>query len=139
MHKPNIAFIMLNPSTATAHVLDPTIRRCIGFAKQWDFGSLTVVNLFAFRTPSVQQLKQYAGDVIGPDNNRWIMQAAVGARKIVCAWGVHGEFMQRGRFITNWLQETAAFTLYRLGATVGNGQPRHPLYVPYTTGLEMHK
>ena len=33
---PKIAtFIMLNPSTADATQDDPTIRRCIGFARQW--------------------------------------------------------------------------------------------------------
>jgi len=43
-----VAFIMLNPSQADATVDDPTIRRCIGFAQRWGYGSLEAVNLFAY-------------------------------------------------------------------------------------------
>src|SRR4026208_2484913 len=32
-----VCFIMLNPSTADADIDDPTIRRCIGFGKSWNF------------------------------------------------------------------------------------------------------
>ena len=41
---------MLNPSLADATADDPTIRRCIGLAYGWDFGAITVVNLFAYCT-----------------------------------------------------------------------------------------
>src|SRR4029079_18953941 len=44
-----VTFIMLNPSTADARVLDPTIRRCVGFARAWAFGVVEAVNLFAWR------------------------------------------------------------------------------------------
>src|SRR4051812_15620668 len=47
---PQVLFAMLNPSTADETTNDPTIRRCIGFARAWGFGSLAVGNLFAFRT-----------------------------------------------------------------------------------------
>jgi len=45
-----------NPSTADADVLDPTVRRCVGFALAWGFGSLEVVNLFAFRATDPRDL-----------------------------------------------------------------------------------
>ena len=46
---PVCMFIGLNPSTADETVDDPTIRRCINFAKEWGYGQLVMTNLFAFR------------------------------------------------------------------------------------------
>lgn len=48
--KRNVLFIGLNPSTADAYEDDATIRRLIGFSKDWGFGGLTIVNLFAYRS-----------------------------------------------------------------------------------------
>ncbi len=47
-----VSFIMLNPSRADAEVNDPTITRCINFAKLWVYGRLEVVNLFAIVLPN---------------------------------------------------------------------------------------
>ena len=43
---PKIMFIMLNPSYADAHHDDPTIRRCINFAKNWGYGGFYVGNIY---------------------------------------------------------------------------------------------
>ncbi len=65
--KPTLAFLMLNPSTADATEDDPTIRRCLGFAKEWGYGSLVVVNLFALRSPNPDALREN-DDPVGPEN-----------------------------------------------------------------------
>jgi len=54
---PSVLFIGLNPSTADHQQDDPTIRRCIRFARDWGFGELIAANLFAFRTKSPRLLR----------------------------------------------------------------------------------
>ncbi len=49
-------FVGLNPSTADEHTDDPTIRKCVGFAKRWGFGAIDMVNLFAYRSTSPKGL-----------------------------------------------------------------------------------
>lgn len=53
---PVAAFLMLNPSTADAFVLDPTVRRCIGFARAWNTGGVLVLNLFGLRASNPSAL-----------------------------------------------------------------------------------
>ena len=61
---PRVGFVMLNPSRADAAVNDPTIRRCLGFARTWGFGAMDVVNLFAYCTAQPAVLRQ-VNDPIG--------------------------------------------------------------------------
>jgi hypothetical protein len=77
---------MLNPSTADATEDDPTIRRCVGFARRERCGVLEVVNLFAFRATNPQALRS-APDPVGPANDRFIEKAVERADLIVVAWG----------------------------------------------------
>jgi len=91
-------FIMLNPSTADGTTDDPTIRRCVGFAKRWSYNHLVVVNLFAFRATDPATLLA-ASDPEGPDAMGHIWDACVVSGLIVCAWGEHGAHRDRDRFV----------------------------------------
>lgn len=127
-----VAFVMLNPSTADAEVDDPTIRRCIGFARAWDFDALEVVNLFALRSPNPQDLcdSSEAGiDPIGPDNDRAIIDVCGRAQMVVAAWGAHEFATPRAKRVH------LGAAVHCLGRTKA-GHPRHPLYVPARQGLE---
>jgi hypothetical protein len=119
---PRVLFVMLNPSTADATRDDPTIRRCIGFAKAWGFGSLAVGNLFAFRTPSPRALAA-CSQPIGQENDRWLRKLQRGAALVVAAWGNHGSLLERGAAVRALLANPST-----LGLTA-RGQPRHPLYL----------
>lgn len=127
-------FVMLNPSTADADVDDPTIRKCIGFAKIWGYGGIVVVNLFALRSTSPKQLWNVSRP-IGEDNNYYLFEACKRANKdnqsITCAWGHHGSFQARDLAFIKLAHRCGV----RLEALHINktGAPRHPLYVPYTT------
>jgi hypothetical protein len=123
---PRVLFVMLNPSTADATQDDPTIRRCIGFAKSWGYGSVAVGNLFALRTPSPRVLAAHARP-IGAANDRWLRKLQRSAALVVAAWGNHGCLFERSAMVRSLLAEPQT-----LGLTV-QGYPRHPLYVAART------
>lgn len=127
---PTVAFVGLNPSTADATIDDPTVRRCIGFARDWGFGALVLVNLFALRSTEPSKLYS-AREPIGPENDRWLQLAGDNAETVVAAWGVHGELHDRGLAVQRVFPN-----LKCLGKTRG-GHPRHPLYLSKDTPLDL--
>ncbi|MEM9568759.1 MAG: DUF1643 domain-containing protein [Cyanobacteria bacterium P01_E01_bin.34] len=125
---PRVAFVMLNPSTADAEVNDPTIRRCIGFARDWGYGSLEVVNLFSYRATRPQQLKQ-ASYPVGERTDEFILAASDRAELLVLAWGNWGTLLNRDQNVLELLGDRPSYCLDRNRS----GQPRHPLYVSRQT------
>jgi hypothetical protein len=121
-----ITFIMCNPSTADGFTDDPTIRRCIDIAQAWAFGSLSVVNLFAYRSPSPQALFAVT-DPVGPANETYLAQAAAQSACIIAAWGNAGQYRGRDREVMGLLSEYAS-RLFCLGLNQ-SGSPKHPLYI----------
>lgn len=121
----SVLFVMLNPSTADGTEDDPTIRRCVGFAKAWNYEQISVVNLYAYRATKPKELFA-AGDAIhGPRNQEVIERAVRRAGIVICAWGAHGEDYQ-AEVVRGWMHMKPHFAL---GLTKG-GSPRHPLYLP---------
>ena len=125
--QPNVMFIGLNPSTADETEDDPTIRRCIGFAKSWGYGGLIMANIFAYRATEPEIIKS-AKDPIGPENDKWLLKLIQEAPLVIGAWGNHGKFKGRGRAVMDSIPN-----LYCLKMN-GTGHPAHPLYLP--SGLE---
>ena len=119
-----LLLIGLNPSTADATQDDPTIRRCIDFARRWGHSELVVANLFAFRATRPKDLKN-APEPIGAETDRILLNEAKRASRILVAWGVHGPYKSRDQEVLSLL---APFALSCLGTTKA-GQPRHPLYI----------
>ena len=54
---PSIAFILLNPSTADSNIDDRTVEHCVEYAKRWGYGSVSMYNLYAYRTTYPKELK----------------------------------------------------------------------------------
>src|SRR3989449_11540410 len=92
---PQVLFVMLNPSTADAQRDDPTIRRCIGFARRWGCGGIEVVNLFALRATDPRRLR-YTRDPVGPENVAHLARAAGRASLVGAAWGADPAARSRG-------------------------------------------
>ncbi len=124
-----ITFVMLNPSTADANQDDPTLRKCIHFAKSFSCGSLEVVNLFAYRATNPHELKKVA-DPVGSRNNCYIELAIRRADLIIVAWGTKGIFQKRNQEVLNLISNKKS--LHCLGLTK-DGHPRHPLYLKKST------
>jgi hypothetical protein len=120
--KPYCMFVALNPSTADEVLNDPTVTRCINFAKSWGFGALCMTNIFAYRATDPRVMKAQA-DPIGVDNDKWLKEISHGAGLVVAAWGTHGAFLDRGRQVCELINN-----LECLDITKG-GFPKHPLYV----------
>lgn len=128
-----VAFCMLNPSTADAMADDPTIRRCVGFAKAWGYGALLVVNLFGLRATDPSELYGH-DDPVGPDNDVVLAEWADRVSgPVVAAWGNHGDYQDRCVEVTDLFSRHGARVMC-LGMTK-SGQPRHPLYVRADTLL----
>lgn len=128
-----LVFVMLNPSTADAAEDDPTIRRCVRFAKERGYTGIAVVNLYAFRATKPKDLKT-ALDPVGRFNDGHIAMGVVG-KDVCCAWGANAEASRAG-VVLGYIRRLAR-GVYCLGTTAG-GHPRHPLYVRADKQLETY-
>ena len=121
--EPFVLILGLNPSTADHRQDDPTIRRCIGFAKSWGYQRLCVANLFAYRATYPKDLFS-ADDPIGPKNDAWLRRLARNSDKVIAAWGSHGHFLDRDTHVLRYLTHLHAIRVNQ------SGSPAHPLYLP---------
>jgi len=120
-----VCFCLLNPSTADARVLDPTLTRCLGYARRWGYSCMDVVNAFALRSTDPAALR---GDLdpVGPRNDAAIRRGGARADLVVAGWGVHatlGDRHQRVRSILARVCDPQCF------GTTKDGHPKHPLYL----------
>ena len=118
-------FVMLNPSTADRFTDDPTIRRCMGFAKTWDCSGLVVGNLYGLRTTDPKALWKSDGP-IGIMNNYWLRQMMSEMKDVICAWGNNAKPDRVEAFVK--IAHEANAELWCLGINK-NGNPKHPLYI----------
>ncbi len=132
-------FIMLNPNRADELSNDPTIKRCIGFARGWGFFKIIVVNLFSIKAQTPALLRQMKVPLVGPSNDAFVLSAIEQSSMVVAAWGNHGsiggrdeellEFVETALGSNSALQSSPHHNgLYCLGLTKLR-QPKHPLYL----------
>lgn len=117
---PKVLFIMLNPSDADAKEDDPTIRRCINFAKSWGFGGLRVGNIFPYISSNPDVLKSVQ-DFHHEVNRLHLARMAQDAAIIVYGYG-------NSPIATNAIPLIERENTYCLKINK-SGTPQHPLYV----------
>ena len=122
-----VLWILANPSTATPDKLDPTIRRCVDWAKRWNFGWCDIVNVRAWRATHPESVPPDPRAIgVGPQNDGYILSRAHKSDLIVCGWGKLGG--ERGAKVLEMLWQVKK-TPHALKLNA-DGSPVHPLYQP---------
>lgn len=139
-YRPLWAFGMLNPSKARHDVDDPTVRKCMGFARRGGAGGLVIVNLFAYSATDPRELVRAwreGVDVRGPHNEAaigWATSRPVLIGRNIAAWGRIPPRL-RSPASPGLMQFLGSFSFADcLGVNV-DGSPRHPLMLAYDTPI----
>jgi hypothetical protein len=137
--KPHATFCMMNGSKANEVEGDATVDRCVIRTDRWrelgflDVGGIKVANAFGWVETDSTQLKALidAGvDLVGPENDRYILEACRAAAIVVCGWGNPGhELLGRGPKLLE-LMRANGIRPHALKVNA-NGSPQHPLYIGY--------
>lgn len=131
---PAVLFVGRNPSTADETADDPTIRRCLGFAKRWGFGTLLMGNLYAWRATDPRDRRKAEHPIAEPERPFWndlhLALMAHDADQVVAAWGADvGPVVDHAAHVLKVVGPCLA-----LGLTQ-QGHPRHPLFTPGSAEL----
>lgn len=132
-----LTVIMVNPSTATEDHDDPTIRKVQSFALRAGYRRVVVGNLFALRSTDIKGLAAVEDPRGDRANLEALARMIAEADSLLFAWGPMAKVPRawRGRWRTiAALAERAGKEPLCLG-TAKDGQPRHPLMVPYSQPL----
>lgn len=120
-----VMFLCLNPSTATETLDDPTVRQSWMRVRRWGYGSFVMANLFDFRATEPERMKAQP-DPVSEWCDEWLWMTALGANKIVLAWGCDGAHRNRDIEVLRLL-ERFRHRMFYLTLTA-QGFPSHPLY-----------
>lgn len=120
--KSRVMFIGLNPSTADEVTDDPTLVRCMNFAKSWDYGGVCMANLFAFRATDPLDMKA-SKDPVGSENDTWLTKLSKEAGLVVAAWGNDGSYLNRSQQVVELISDLNYLKMNK------SGEPAHPLYL----------
>lgn len=137
---PLLVACLLNPSTATENVLDPTLKRVEGFAKRDNYGGFIVVNCFAYRSTNRKALLT-VNDPIGPRNDEAIINSIKASliEKVIAGWGCpdNKKIAERVNYVFTLphVELIRNFYWYTFGQLTKKGYPRHPLYLSADTKI----
>ena len=129
-------FIMLNPSTADAYKLDPTVKRAFKIAKRFRLGELVVLNIFAIKGSDPSVIKEHT-DPVGKYNDYYLNYYCKKSKMIIVAWGNHGSYNNRSNDVKNILLRNKK-EVYCIDINI-SGEPKHPLYTRNNSKLKKYK
>lgn len=129
---PTLICVGLNPSTADHKVDDPTIKRCIQYAQSWNYGSLLMLNLFAYRATEPKTLL-LVDDPIGKRNNYYLKKNLDPTTKVLLMWGNWGSIQNRNKQVLKMIENPFCLHVNK------SGEPAHPLYLKKDLQLQVYK
>lgn len=122
--KPAVLFIMHNPSKADEVNSDPTMTRCVNFAKSWGFGGIWIGNLSPYRATNPDDLKCLAPDELQPKENQNHVKEMMSICSMhILAYGNPSRAMLK--------PDLTKYDWHYLKLTK-QGNPYHPLYLKST-------
>ena len=119
-----VAWVALNPSTATEQVDDPTVLRIKNRSVALGFTSMTMLNLYAYRATDPRDMIE-AGYPVGEETDKIIRSVCLRAAKVILCYGNHG---QRER-VDELFRILDGIQCHALKVSK-SGRPSHPLYLP---------
>lgn len=135
--RPLVLFIGLNPSRAGEFYNDPTIRRCISFAKRDGYGGMLFGNLFSLRSTNPVVIKNDREAANHPSHYTLLTGMLHLCSTVVPCWG-SWDFIEAAELKVHSLIQAAGKPVMCFGRNK-DGTPKHPLYlksdcelVPYT-------
>ena len=148
-----VGFVCLNPSTAAEHnpdndpkLDDPTIRRARGFTIRMGGDGFMLCNVSPFRSTDPKDLIRWArggADVFRViENDDAIAAMSLKCERVIVAWGANVDtwppLSGRAGGVLVMLRRLRG-GVYRIGTPTMGGHPRHPLYLPYTSPVVVHR
>jgi len=116
---------MLNPSTADASTDDPTIKKCMKFARSWGYDGIEVVNLTPYRATDPKDRKPCPQATM-TENLGWWMDAATRCLLTMAAWGTNAASYEANEAIRHFRNMDCL-------RRTKDDFPQHPLYIPDVT------
>lgn len=134
--KIRIVFIGLNPSTATEQENDRTVDKCMRWAAEWNYGSFTMLNLFAYRATDPNDMRRHPSPV-GPQNDRIILESITPDCRVIPCWGNGGAHQDAADGLLRLLirQKVKCGGVYSLVELTKRGFPKHPCRLAYQQEL----
>ena len=124
-YKPNVTWIMLNPSVADENTNDKTVTRCINYSKKFGYGGLNIINLCSDidTNPKKAIKKIKSGHIPDIEEMKYIIKCISNCETIYFAWGFNIK-------TPVWLKTLIRNKEVKALKTSKLGNPMHPLYLP---------
>jgi hypothetical protein len=131
----SVAWVLLNPigSDSIEKRRRPTLGYCRHRTREWGYGGLVIINLFAYRADRPEALDLLPRPVaVGPANDRVLKELSRACAVTVAAWGGRGSLWGRSQEARRLIDNLHCVAHGDGDGPVvtGHGEPCHPRRLP---------